>query len=426
MDLLKKILTPLALSAAILMSCNNGVQNQEHPKLKSEISTSTLGTYQRPGGLSKRNNYSISKNLAKEGTTLDQGSPYFTVNPTYTENENSFSDKPGFYNINSPSSPLYEFTNTDLINFKINLLNDNGKLVPRGLNLETLSILGDIFVIPNVSDQIFRLYQDSTTGQFVQDTTFTLKNDELFGITGVLFNNLDGNFYISQIPLYDRSADDPNSFVEVRQKRIARLSLSDIVNGIINPTFFPIPDRKSNDPSFGMPNSLSSLPSTNQKYAGDFFQFGDILKITENSSGEIYIADSLDRRIYSFDSSNGAVKIFKDLDRPITSIAIDSADNLIVVKGILLDSNGNVAFPSELTKISPNGDETDLCLLNNSFNFTSEATFEQNVPIEGVNYFFPEQDFSSLSVSETDTSLNVYYAGYLDGIIQEIIIPKPY
>jgi len=41
-----------------------------------------------------------------------------------------------------------------------------------------------------------------------------------------------------------------------------------------------------------------------------------------------------------------------------------------------------------------------------------------------LNYFFPEQEFSSLSSSETDTTTSIYYTNYLEGTIKQIDIQK--
>jgi hypothetical protein len=436
MKSLTKILASAIIAGSFLFAgCNFDTKYipKDNPPVSSQykpgkVSTTTLGkNYQRPGGLSlSKGTNSKSKSVLMAKDSSGQNEIYFTVNPTFDPEDNFF-DYPAIYNLNNASDPVYTFPSADAKEFAISLgsgVNSMGQgcLIPSGLSIETL-VLPDtsILVISNISGKLYRIVKNLDTGKFQNDDLFSINSDELFGTTNIALEKADSNIiYLTQIPLYKRSDEDPNRYVIDRPKRIISLSFNDLLAGLVNPvTKFALPitdDVKTL-------NSIAGILN-NEKYAGDFVQFGDFLNMSEDSSGNFWFADSLDRRIYSQDGS-----VFKELDRPPTSITVDAEGNLFIIKGTLLNSDKSVASPPELVMISPDGTETNhLSDFIPNFDFSSSGSLEL-IPIVGndgeiINYFFPEQEFSSLSSSETDTTTSIYYANYLEGTIQQIDITK--
>jgi len=369
-NLATRILTPLVLAGSLFFAgCNWNVNNLNQSNNQSalfqykpgKISTSTLGgNYERPGGLSSyKKIFSLkNKSVITSKDSSGQDTIYFTVNPTFDSDDNFF-DYPGIYNLNAPSIPVYTFPNNDAKEFAISLgsgVNSKrqGCLIPSGLSIETLALSDNsILAISNVSGKLYRIVKNSDTGKFENDESFSFYDDRLFGTTSISLDKTDNNIiYLTQIPLYkasDKSIDRP--------KRVLSFNIQ---NKSISVLPYEIPDVK-------ILTSTSQVPQKNLTYSADDVQFGDFLNMVEDSLGNFWFADSLDRRIYKQDGT-----VFKELNRSPTSITVDNEGNLFVIEGTLLNPDNTLAFPPELVMISPDGTEIDLETIPTNTDFKKE------------------------------------------------------
>jgi len=433
-NLTKKFLAPLILAGSILIGGCNPIYNPS-PSTSSFPPSNlkyTLGNisqkniaqgYGRPNGLSSNNNLanktlnksrSIGKTYTKEGVALNPIT-FFTVDPTFTSND--FRTPPAIYGIDESNvtTKLYEFTEEDKREFKsgtgLIYWDESGNefIRQRGLNLETLALVDNsVLVISNVSNRLFRIFQDEN-GVFQKEDYFV--NDELFGTTGMILEE-DGNTVdLVQVPLYFTPTSE-SELSYSRNKRIISFKLDDLAKEIIVKS--ELPDISQDD--------FLLVPDTISKYLGAYFQFGDKLDLVKDSLGRFYVADSLDKKIYQID--NGVASVFKELDRPPTSMTINQQGDLFIIKGILLNQDKTKAFDSELTMISSDGTETSMQTFLQNFDYTQEGIRGEQVTLDGFDYIFPQQDFSSLNLSETATNVQIDCANYLGEAIDTVIVDK--
>lgn len=378
-------------------SIKSSGSNNNGNKLSDFTETELGRGYEMPSGVSLKSDSQNNLNSYLTKELSSNNGMNFCSRPLYSDS-GGFALPPKLHELyeDQTQNQLFEFPDSQISDFRVGFIqtvdhNGTSAYQPKALSLDSIVLDdGSILFSSNVSDKIFRIYDDGSG----MSQEIWLQDNDLYGITGIEKGN-DGKIYAAQVPLSGGRAGRVLS-IDSSSKN---MSVAAELPGKFNGSFVQgnIPVDMQNKVAENTPAGISNYGY--ERYA---------LDLTNNSVFGI--------------TSAGNAELIANIARP-TSVGVRDDGTLLVTTSPMYDPENNF-IPTKLIGINPSTRATEEMHRFSESPGDYNTGFAKSETINGVNYRIPVNFQISMRVLEDIQELKALLSNSHKGNLMSLTAQK--